>query len=83
MKIKDFTYTKASGEASERSVLVVSAPKKNYLVVEVGGLNIEEVQSINNVFNEIEDFRREKMDSIKDLVTWKTFKPEGIKWHDS
>ena len=80
MKHKTFTYTKTSGESSDRHAVVMSEPRKNYLMIDLSLLNSDEKEEVLATMQEIEEFRNSRMAEISDLVHWRTFKPEGIEW---
>jgi hypothetical protein len=87
-KVKRFTYTKDSGETSNRLAIVVSKPRKNYLMYDVTDLNYDEIEYFRSMLAEIEGYRTqaeldfEKVTGKKVPTFWRSFKPEGIEWED-
>jgi len=84
--IRTMKYTKANGEVSNRKVLVVSKPRKDYLMYDVTKLSEKEVEVLELVLEQTEDFRDnaiadfELLTGIKQASLWRSFKPEGIEW---
>lgn len=83
VKIKDFIYTKASGEVSERTAVVVSEPKENYLMLDITGLSPEKVEEVLRVIREVDAYRTEVFNAYNINSLWRSFKPEGIEWKDT
>lgn len=87
-KPKHMLYTKDNGEQSERLVVVVSAPKVNYLVYDVTKLNKTELDVLLDALTQAEEFRDnaikdfELITGIKQSSLWRSFKPGGIEWTD-
>lgn len=87
MKIKNFTYTKDSGEVSERTVLVIAEPKTNYLMYDVSKLEPEDIEALRDIFDNVEEIRDELLRDFEDNTgiklnsLWRSFKPEGIAWN--
>jgi uncharacterized membrane protein YvbJ len=85
-KIKRMTYTKDNGDVSEREVIVVSAPKENYLVYDVSKLNDEERKFLLHYLDSIDAYRDEtfaeltSVTGIRQTSLWRSFKPGGIEW---
>ena len=86
MKIKSMVYTKENGEESNRDIIVVSAPRDNYLVYDVTKLNEKEREILLHYLDSIESYRDEtfaeltSVTGIRQNALWRSFKPEGIKW---
>ena len=85
-QIKRMTYTKDNGEASTSDVIVVSAPRENYLVYDVSKLD-EKLQGwLIKYLEEIEQYREDTFAELTSLTgirqsnLWRSFKPEGIEW---
>ena len=85
-KVRRMTYTKANGDISKRSVLVISAPKKNYLMYDVSNMSDDALDVLVDSLNKAEEFRDNAMadfeliTGIKQASLWRSFKPEGIEW---
>jgi hypothetical protein len=86
--IKQMSYTKANGDISDREVIVVSAPKVNYLVYDVSKLSATDREILVDMLAELDTYRDEafaefeKLTGIKQSSLWRSFKPEGIEWTD-
>lgn len=84
--VRIMQYTKNSGDRSLRHVLVVSQPRKNYLVYDVTKLKINEIEALKTCIEESDKFRESAMKDfeiltgIKQRSLWRSFKPEGIEW---
>jgi hypothetical protein len=76
--VREFTYTKDSGETSERKCIEISAPRKNYLMLDVTKLSEEELAEVVDAIDFADSARDDIMATVSDLVAWKTFKPEGM-----
>jgi len=87
MKIKSMTYTKDNGEVSTRDIVIVSAPRENYLVYDVSKLNDEERKLLTHYLDSIEQYRTEtfaeltSVTGIRENALWRSFKPGGIEWN--
>jgi len=88
MKIKKFTYTKANGDVSERTAIVVSVPRDNYLVYDVSDLTEEEVENLREKLAYSESIRETELESFTEETginsnnLWRSFKPGGIDWEE-
>ena len=86
MKIKHMKYTKDSGKVSERDVLIVSAPRDNYLCYDVTSLDENERIILKHYLDSIEVYRDETFEELKSITgirqsnLWRSFKPGGIEW---
>lgn len=86
MKIKSMVYTKDSGDKSERDVIVVSAPRNNYLCYDVTNLSYEDREVLISALYEAETCRDnciadfELVTGQRQSTLWRSFKPEGIDW---
>lgn len=86
MKIKSMTYTKESGEVSNRDVIIVSAPRENYLCYDVTKLDDKERGMLIHYLDSIEAYRDETFAELKSVTgirqnaLWRSFKPGGIEW---
>jgi hypothetical protein len=86
MKIKRMVYTKDNGDISTREVIVVSAPRENYLVYDVTKLSEDQVKILLHYLNSIEEYREEtfaelaSVTGIRQNALWRSFKPGGIEW---
>ena len=80
------TYTKDSGEVSERDVVVVSAPRENYLCYDITNLDDNERTILKHYLDSIEVYREETFEELKSITgirlnaLWRSFKPGGIEW---
>ena len=85
-ELKYMTYTKVNGDISKRNVIVVSRPKKNYLVYDVTNLTNEQVNTLLKCLDIAEEQRQyamsdfELLTGISEANLWRSFKPEGIEW---
>ena len=85
-KIKSITYTKDNGEVSERDVIVVSAPRENYLCYDVSGLSKDERNVLIHYLNTIDEYIDETFAELTSITgvrrekLWRSFKPANIKW---
>ena len=85
-KLKYMTYTKDNGDISQREVVVVSAPRQNYLVYDVTKLSNEEVNILLEALDVAEEHRDsalkhfELLTGLKQSSLWRSFKPGGIEW---
>jgi len=87
-ELRYMTYTKADGDISERNVIVVSRPRKTFLVYDTTKLSNEEVNILLKCLDIIEEQRDnamkdfELLTGLKQGSLWRSFKPEGIEWDD-
>lgn len=83
-KVKKIIYTKSNGDASVREIIEMSKPRKNVLALDVTSLGAWELETLVNVFLEIDEFREdifkewELSTGLSLSSFWRTFKPEGI-----
>jgi len=88
MKTRRMKYTKEDGSISDREVIVVSAPRENYLVYDVGNFTELEISHFLDVLEEADTYRNEcladfeKLTGIKLNSLWRSFKPGGIDWEE-
>lgn len=88
-QIKKLTYTKDAGDVSYRNVIVVSSPRKNFLVYDVSNLSEKQLDILQQSLNQIEEYRVncmkdfELVTGIKQSSLWRSFKPEGCEWNDN
>lgn len=81
-------YTKVNGEISLRQIIVVSKPRKDYLVYDVTNLSDEHLNVLMVALKEADTQRDnamkdfELLTGIKQSSLWRTFKPEGIEWQN-
>jgi hypothetical protein len=86
MKTRKFMYTKDNGDVSERLAVIVSEPRKNYLVYDISKLEPKEVRLLEDALKQAEDFRDNCLADFELLTgkkvnsLWRSFKPEGIEW---
>jgi hypothetical protein len=80
--IRKFIYTKDTGKTSERSAIIITPPRDNYLMLDVSDLNTVEVQELREALAAADKNREEVLDSVQDLIKWRSFKSEGITWTD-
>ena len=86
--IRYMTYTKDSGEVSQRKVIEVSKPRDNYLVYDVTKLTEDETAYFEKILQELEEDRNEAfgefeaVTGIKINSLWRSFKPGGIDWKE-
>ena len=84
--VKSFTYTKDNGDVSERTAIVISQPRQNYLVYDVSKLTQDQIFNLLEALDEIDECRNhvikifEDMTGIKESTLWRSFKPDGIEW---
>jgi len=83
MKLANFTYTKSDGSQSERATIVIKHPQKNYLMLDLSDLTEAEQETVIHVMEDVEYNKNDAMSQIGDLIKWRTFKPEGIEWHNN
>ena len=87
-RTKHMLYTKENGEQSERLVIVVSAPKINYLVYDVTKLEQTDINVLLDALSQADEYREnalkdfELITGIQQRNLWRSFKPEGIEWTD-
>ena len=87
-KIKSMTYTKDNGEVSERDIIVVSAPRDNYLCYDVTELSKEERAVLAHYLHSIDGFIEETFAELTSITgirrekLWRSFKPGGIQWKE-
>lgn len=86
MKIKRMTYTKDNGEVSRRAVIVISAPRDNYLCYDITNIGEKERKILEHYLDSIDVYRDETFEELKSITgirqnaLWRSFKPEGIEW---
>jgi hypothetical protein len=79
-------YTKDNGDISERYVVVVSDPRKNYLCYDVSEFKDEELKMFKHYLDSIEQYQGDTLTEFEDVTgikissLWRSFKPEGIEW---
>ena len=78
--INKIRYTKDNGEVSERLVLVISKPQKNYLTLDFSEWSPEDVSEFMDQLNSLDKARSSLFDAAG--VKWRNFKPENIEWLD-
>jgi hypothetical protein len=66
MIIKQFTYTKASGEVSERVVLQLVSPAKNMSGIDISALSEEDQARFAGAWNALLDDYRAETDMLLD-----------------
>lgn len=78
--VRNFTYTKDNGEVSTRRAIEVSAPRKNYLMLDVSELNDVQLAELVDILETIEETRNVLMAeaNVAGLIKWRTFKPDNI-----
>jgi len=85
-KVQFMRYTKDSGDSSERKVIVVSRPRKNYLMYDVSGISEEALDTLLDAMNMNEEYQEncmldfETLTGVKQSSLWRSFKPEGVEW---
>lgn len=79
-------YTKDNGEQSNRSIIVVAAPRKLYLTYDVSDLEYEELNVLLEALRKADEYRDNALADFE-LITgkaqnklWRSFKPEGVEW---
>jgi hypothetical protein len=78
-ELKEFDYTKASGETSFRRAIILRPPQKNYLALDVTDLSLAEVSGILEAITALNEDRDEIFEDYSNR--WRSFKPENIDWH--
>lgn len=88
MNVRLMTYTKDSGEATNREVLVVSSPRDNYLTYDVSDLSDDHLEVLLEALTIADDCREnalkdfELITGIKVNSLWRSFKPGGVDWKE-
>lgn len=78
----NFTYTKDSGEQSNRTVVVLSNPSKNVMTLDLSELTPEELESFKEDYAALRE--RQNFEFQELLIgyglsnSFRQFKPEGI-----
>lgn len=85
MRICNFTYTKDSGDVSQRRVLMLSEPHKHYLGLDLSnlsddGIDKEDLETLLTGLEELESERNMLIQRLGFGRRWRQFKPEGIEW---
>ena len=80
MKARTFNYTKDSGEVTTRTAIVVAAPRKHYLMLDVSHVDPEALTDILLDLKDLEDQKEHLYDLLD--KKWRTFKSTGIEWID-
>ena len=81
-------YTKDNGDVSNREVIVVSAPRDNYLVYDVTKLTEKQIWCLKENITNIEDYSNHQYAEFKAATgininsLWRSFKPGGIDWKE-
>lgn len=78
--MRKMRYTKDNGDVSERLVLVMSKPQKNYLTIDFSEWEPEDVSEFMDQLNELDKQRSMLLEAAN--VKWRNFKPENIEWID-
>ena len=82
-------YTKDNGDSSDRTVVVVTRPRENYLVYDISNLTNDQRATLKLTLDEIDRFRDnaiadfELVTGVKQSSLWRSFKPGGIEWTDN
>ena len=85
-KVLNIKYTKSNGEESHRKIIVVSRPRKNYLVYDLSSLHPDEILILEKALATAEECREnaiadfELLTEKRERDLWRSFKPEGIEW---
>ena len=74
----EFKYTKSNGSVSERVALVLSKPSENYLMLDLSDLDAEEMDYVEQRFEEYENERKLLLEKYKFGPYIKSFKSTGI-----
>jgi len=86
MKIRRFTYTKDNGDVSDRIAIIVSSPRKNYLVYDVTNFTDNEIRLLQDAIEEADEYRSDCISEFEAITgkqlnrLWRSFKPGGIEW---
>ena len=81
-------YTKDDGEMSERRVIVLARPRKNFLMYDVSKLSEEAIDVLLTALNKAEDYKANAMADFELLTEekqsslWRSFKADGLEWID-
>lgn len=79
-QVKEFYYTKASGDKSFRRLVVLREPQKLYLGLDVTDMPTEEVDALIEAIAEADKHRDLLFEKLGVGNRWRSFKPEGIEW---
>ena len=79
-QLKEFYYTKASGEKSFRKLIVLRDPQKLYLGLDVTDMSSEEIEALIDGIAEADKYRDQVFEELGVANRWRSFKPEGIEW---
>jgi hypothetical protein len=77
-EFKKFIYTKDSGDRSERKVVFLRVPQKNYLGLDVSDLSPDDINQLLDDIAEADEYRNAIFEAWSNR--WRSFKPEGIEW---
>lgn len=79
-QVKEFFYTKSSGEKSHRRVIVLRPPSNLYLGLDVSDMSEAEIEHLLDRIEAADQFRDELFEEMQVANRWRSFKPEGIEW---
>lgn len=81
-----FEYTKANGETTERTAIVLTSPQKNFAMLDLSDFTQEECVAIAERYAEYQEALKELRLALEAkynlqgvMKLYKAFKPEGIK----
>ena len=80
--VKEFYYTKASGERSHRRFITLRPPSNLYLGLDVTDCDSGEIEDILDGIEQADKCRDEVFESMGVNNRWRSFKQEGIEWCD-
>ena len=81
-EIQHMFYTKANGERSERRVIIVSKPSKNYLTIDVTDCDDVEIENILTTMDHCDTYRTNQYRTEGLDKRWRNFIPSGIEWEE-
>ena len=82
MKIKEFTYTKANGDVSQRALIELVSPTTHYEGIDVSDLELDAyadfVQKLNAMENVIAEQRKSLFAEFDLTQNYRRFSPERM-----
>ncbi len=73
-----FTYTKPTGEVSERVAIVLSKPSENYLMLDLSDLDADEIDYLEQRVAQYQSKQKALLEEFNFAPYMKSFKPSRM-----
>ena len=74
----NFTYTKANGDVSDRSLVVLRRPSANYFGIDVTQANEDTVEALVEFLEQQKSHLENELAELGLRLNYRTFKEEGV-----